>query len=417
MQTTSRTSTVLAGLLGGLIAVAVGAILLATGVIDSGGETRTVVQQSPVTRPATSETPASGLTVSDIYKRVSPGIAFIQARVRRKSESPFGLPQQGNQGVATGSGFVLDKDGYILTNAHVVDEATEVQVRFGKEDPIDAKLVGKDLSTDLAVIKVDPGDAKLTPVPLGDSGRIKVGDPTIAIGNPFGYDGTVTTGIVSAVQRQIDAPNNFSISNVIQTDAAINPGNSGGPLLDGAGRVIGINSQIATGGNGNGSIGIGFAVPVNTAKQILPDLKEGGEVERAYIGVTTTTITKQLSEDLNLPAESGALVQDVVDGGPADKAGLRAGKTRTEEGIFAGGDLIVRVDGKDIKQPEDVATAIADNKPGDQIAIEYLRGGKRRTVQLTLGKRPNKAPATDTPDRDGPGAPKPPDDESPFPLP
>ena len=388
MNSSPRTA-ILSGLIGGIVAVAIGAILLATGVID-GGETNTVVQQAPVSQPAESSDEGGGSTVSQIYKRTSPGIVFIQARVKRATASPFGMPRD-DQGTATGSGFVLDKDGYILTNAHVVDEATDVQVSFGEGDAVDAKIVGKDLSTDLAVIKVSPGDAKLTPVPLGDSSKIQVGDPTIAIGNPFGYDDTVTTGIVSAVQRQIDAPNGFSISNVIQTDAAINPGNSGGPLLDGAGRVIGINTQIATGGAGNGSVGIGFAVPVNAAKSILAELKKGGEVERAFMGVTTTTITKQLAEDLNLPADEGALVQDVVEGGPVDKAGLRAGRTQTGEGIVAGGDLIVKVDGRDISKPEDVAAAIADKKPGEKVTVEYYRGGKKRAAEVTLGKRPNKA--------------------------
>jgi S1-C subfamily serine protease len=395
MNPSSRTALV-SGLIGGLVAVVIGAVLLATNVIHS-GETKTVVQQAPVSQPSPNNQESGGLTVADIYKRTSPGVAFIQARVKRATASPFGLPRQ-DQGIATGSGFVLDKNGYILTNAHVIDQASDVQVSFGRGDPVDAKIVGKDLSTDLAVIKVNPKDTKLTPVPLGDSGKIQVGDPTIAIGNPFGYDDTVTTGIVSAVQRQIDAPNGFSITNVIQTDAAINPGNSGGPLLDGAGRVIGINSQIATGGAGSGSVGIGFAVPVNTAKSILPELKKSGEVEHAFVGVTTTPITKQLAKDLNLPTDKGALVQDVVKGGPADKAGLRAGRTQTGAGIVAGGDLIVAVGGKEIAKPEDVANAIANKKPGEKLTVEYYRGSKKRTAVVTLGKRPNKAaPAPSSP--------------------
>ncbi|MEA2403885.1 MAG: hypothetical protein QOE08_532 [Thermoleophilaceae bacterium] len=388
MTKTSRTA-VLSGLAGGLLAVVLGALLISTGAVTA-GNTKTVVQQAPVSRPASNNQEAGGLTVSEIYKHVSPGVAYIQARVKRATASPFGLPRQ-DQGIATGSGFVLDKNGYILTNAHVIDQASDVQVSFGRGDPVSAKIVGKDLSTDLAVIKVSPNGKKLTPVPLGDSSKIQVGDPTIAIGNPFGYDDTVTTGIVSAVQRQIDAPNGFSISNVIQTDAAINPGNSGGPLLDGAGRVIGINSQIATGGAGNGSVGIGFAVPVNTAKGILSQLEKGGEVERAYVGVTTTPVDKQLAADLNLPSGKGALVQDVVKGGPADKAGLRAGRTQTATGIVAGGDLIVKVGGRAITKPEDVSAAIADKKPGQKLTIEYYRGSKKHLAVVTLGKRPNTA--------------------------
>ena len=185
-------------------------------------------------------------------------------------------------------------------------------------------------------------------MPLGDSSAAEVGDPVVAIGNPFGFTRTVTTGIVSAVAREIKAPNGFSISNVIQTDASINPGNSGGPLMDADGRVIAINSQIATGG-GSGSVGIGFAIPINTAKKLLPKLREGGEIERAYLGVEMSAVTADLKRDLNLAAEQGALVTCVVEGGPAEKAGIRGGRTGTATGIPAGGDLIVEVDGKKVE--------------------------------------------------------------------
>jgi S1-C subfamily serine protease len=272
--------------------------------------------------------------------------------------------------------------------------------------------VGTDLSTDLAVLKVDPDEApRLRPLALGDSGDLRVGDPVIAIGNPFGYSRTVTTGIVSALQRQISAPNNFQIDDVIQTDASINPGNSGGPLIDARGQVVGINSQIATGGS-NGSVGIGFAVPVNTAKKIVPQLKEDGKVERAYLGVTTTTVTEQLAEDLNLPVEEGALVQDVVDGGPADDAGLRAGRTEIGQGLRVGGDIIVEVDGQPIARNSEVGDAILDNKPGDEIEIEYFRGDDRRMTEVKLGSRPQSLDAFGSvPDQ------APEDDSLPFPLP
>src|SRR3954471_17512409 len=182
---TVRNSNVISGLVGGGVAVVIGAILIATGVIDNGKTTKTVVQQSPITQPA-SDTKSSGLTVSDIYKKVSPGVAFISADVVENSNSPFGFPQQ-QRGTATGSGFVLDKSGYVLTNAHVVNGGTNIQVRFGHGDPVDAKLVGRDLSTDLALVKVDPSKVKLDPLPLGDSSKLSVGDPAVAIGNPFGY--------------------------------------------------------------------------------------------------------------------------------------------------------------------------------------------------------------------------------------
>jgi S1-C subfamily serine protease len=234
----------------------------------------------------------------------------------------------------------------------------------------------------------------------------------IAIGNPFGYSRTVTTGIVSALQRQISAPNNFQIDNVIQTDASINPGNSGGPLIDAHGEVVGINSQIATGGS-NGSVGIGFAVPVNTAKQIVPQLKEDGEVERAYLGVTTATVTEQEAEDLNLPVDQGALIQDVVPNGPADDAGLRGGRTAIAEGINVGGDLIVKIDGREIERNADVADAILDNKPGDEVDIEFFRGDERRSVTAELGKRPQSLADSALPQ----GGEEPPDEGLPFPLP
>src|SRR3954453_15622711 len=391
---TVRNSNVVSGLVGGGVAVVIGAILIATGVIDNGKTTKTVVQQSPITQPA-SDTKSSGLTVSDIYKKVSPGVAFIEADVVENTNSPFGFPQQ-QRGTATGSGFVLDKQGYILTNAHVVNGASNIQVHFGQGSPVSAKLIGKDLSTDLALIKVDPSKTKLDPVPLGDSSKLKVGDPAVAIGHPFGSDATVPPGIISAVQRQINAPNGFSIDNVIQTGAAINPGNSGGPLLNAVGQVVGINSQIATGGGGSGSVGIGFAIPINTAKTVIPQLKASGKVEHAYIGITTAEVTPQAAKDLNLPTTHGALVQALVKGGPADKAGIRAGHTQTnaEGGLVAGGDLITRVAGRAINKPDDTAAAIADKKPGDKVQISFYRGKTVKTATVTLGTRPSKLPSS-----------------------
>ncbi len=308
---------------------------------------------------------------------------------------------------------MISDEGFIVTNAHVVEGSRDVRVRFGEpgeDESIDARVVGADPSTDIAVLKIDIDEDKLDPLPLGDSSKLKVGDPTIAIGNPFGFDQTVTTGIVSALQRQIPAPNTFSIDDVIQTDASINPGNSGGPLLDAAGRVIGVNSQIATGGS-QGSVGIAFAVPVNTVKEVVPQLEEDGKIERPYIGVTTAPVA-DLARDLNLPAKRGALVQDVQPRSPAARAGLRAGRTRTQEGITLGGDLIVGIDGRDVASPEDVAAAIEDNKPGDSIEIEFLRGRTRESVTLELAPRPASAGGADP--REGLG---PPEDDDVLPLP
>jgi S1-C subfamily serine protease len=389
-------SNALAGLLGGIVVAVVVAILLSTGAIDT-GKTTTVVQRQAPLAAASGSTPAAeasgGLTVGDIYKKAGPGVAFIQATVVQTTPSPFGFPQQ-QRGEATGSGFVLNGNGYIATNAHVVAGAKDVQVSFGKGAPTPAKVVGSDPSTDLAVIKVDPSKVKLTTIPLGDSDKLRVGDPVVAIGNPFGFDDTVTTGIVSALGREIKAPNDFSIGHTIQTDAAINPGNSGGPLLDQQGRVVGINAQIATGGSGKGSVGIGFAIPVNLAKQVFPQLIATGKVPHAYIGITTAALTPSLVKDLNLPSATGALVQAVEPGSPAAKAGLRAGTTQTSSQLVAGGDLIVGVDGKPVRTPEDIAAAIGDNKPGDPVTIQYFRGHTKRTATVTLTNRPAKAPSS-----------------------
>ena len=378
----------IAGALGGLIVLIAGAVLLVTGVI--GGETtrEVVQQQAPLARPVADAGKGDGRTVGDIYRSEAPGVVFIRAQGGGQGDSPFGSPQP--EGAATGSGFVVDKQGFILTNAHVVEGARKVEVSFNeKDDPVQAEVKGRDPSSDLAVLKVNPDDAKLVPIPLGSSSGVKVGDAVIAIGNPFGLARTVTTGIVSAKQREIEAPNGFPIRNIIQTDASINPGNSGGPLLDANGRVIGINSQIATGGSGSGSVGIGFAVPVDTARQLLPQLKTDGEIERAYLGVEMAEVTERVADDLNLPAKEGALIQEVVPGGPAAEAGLRGGRTPTAEGLRAGGDLIVEVDGKKVASSEQVAEAIAGKKPGDEVEVAYFRGDDRKTTTVKLEERPN----------------------------
>jgi S1-C subfamily serine protease len=379
-------STLVAGILGGLIVLVLGAVLIATDVIDT-GDSRTVVrEQAPISQPASDPSAGGGRTVQDIYRVEGPGVAFIQAEGVSES-SVFGQ----EQGTATGSGFVVDEDGTILTNAHVVEGADQVTVSFEENgDSIDAEVKGVDPDTDLAVLKIDPGDVEdLTVLPLGDSSDLEVGDPVVAIGNPFGLQRTVTTGIVSALQRQIDAPSGFSISNVIQTDASINPGNSGGPLLDAQGRVIGINSQIATGGSGQGSVGIGFAVPINTAKDLLPELRQGKEIERAYLGVSMATVTEDLASEANLPIDSGALVESVEDGTPAERAGLRGSEIDELSGdISRPGDLIVAIDGEPVESADDVVSTVAGKQPGDTIELEIYRGDDKRTVSVELGERP-----------------------------
>jgi putative serine protease PepD len=346
-----RRSAFLAGFGGALLAVALLGVLAAVGVFGGGGREAA----STVTVPPALAASGGTTAVGKIYDRASPGVVSIQA------------------GAASGSGFVLDRQGRIVTNAHVVAGARDVQVQFGEDGPsVDAELVGSDPSSDVAVLRVDPGDVegRLRPLPLANSDDVRVGDLTVAIGNPFGLPGTATAGIVSALGRQIDAPNGFSISGAIQTDAAINPGNSGGPLLDRTGRVIGVNSQIATGGAGNTNVGIGFAVPANTVRKVVPDLEDDGRVRRAYLGVSTS----------GSQSGSGALVGAVVPGGPADDAGLQAG------------DVITRVGGAEIRRPEDISAAIADRKPGEDVRIAYTRAGDDRTVDVHLGVRPEQAP-------------------------
>jgi S1-C subfamily serine protease len=394
-------SILLAGVLGGLIVLVLGAVLIATDVIDT-GDSRTVVRrQAPISQPASDPGAASGgRTVQDIYRQEGRGVAYVQAT---------GVSGGGE---ATGSGFVVDEDGTILTNAHVVDGADEVRVSFEENgESIPAEVKGVDADTDLAVLTIDPNDVdNLTVLPLGDSSELEVGDPVVAIGNPFGLQRTVTTGIVSALQRQIDAPSGFSISDVIQTDASINPGNSGGPLLDAQGRVIGINSQIATGG-GQGSVGIGFAVPIDTAKSLLPRLRKGEDIERAYLGVRMGTVTGDLADELNLPQDSGALIDSVEDSGPAEEAGLRASLRDDLTGeITEPGDLIVSVDGDPVQSADDVVGAVAGKKPGDTLEIEFYRGDDKRTVRVELGQRPEALGETS-------GSEDSPQDEPLFPLP
>ena len=296
---------------------------------------------------------ARSRAVRQIYASASPSVVRIQAAE--------GSSQ------ASGTGFVIDAGGTIVTNAHVVRAATRAQVRLDDNAAaIDAEVLGTDLSSDLAVLRVAGSKtAHLRPLVLADSDAVQVGDLAVAIGYPLGLDRTATQGIVSGVGRAIKAPNGFSIDKVIQTDAPINPGNSGGPLLDGAGRVIGVNSQIATAGGG-GNVGIGFAVPANTVRQVVPRLERGGSIRRPYLGVSTLAST----------VGSGALVADVVAGGPAQAGGVEIG------------DVIVGVAGKDVLAPEDISAAIESRKPGHEIAVEVQRAGATRTLRVTLGARP-----------------------------
>ena len=392
-------------LIGGAV---VAAVIAAFGGL--GGETQkvvTTVQATPLAPSNASQTTKT-LTPHDIYVRDAPGVVFVTSTIVQKTESPFGLFGGGEaqrQGQATGSGIVIDSNGTILTNYHVVENAIKVTVSLKKGQTVDAQVVGKDPSNDLAVLRIPTDGLVLHPLTLGDSSGVQVGDPVLAIGNPFDLERTLTTGVISALQRQITAPNGFTIDNVLQTDAPINPGNSGGPLLDASGRVIGINSQIETGGtSGGGSVGIGFAVPINTAKSEISQLEKGGTVRGAYLGLTSLTVDGSLSA-LNLPVKSGALVQDVQKGTPAEKAGIRGGITgSTENGqVAVGGDIITSIGGKAVASSEELANDIVAKKPGDRVSIGLLRGNghggyERKTVSVTLGSRPNSVPNPNTPE-------------------
>ena len=394
----------ISALLGGGVVVAV---VAAVGGLGDSQQTVTTVQAAPIA-PSNASQQSGRLTPHDIYVKDAPGVVFVTSTIVQRGESPFNLFGGGEtqrQGQATGSGIVIDRNGTILTNWHVVENAIKVTVSLEKGKTVNAQVAGKDPSNDLAVLRIHPDGLALHPLTLGNSSGVQVGDPVLAIGNPFDLERTLTTGVISALQRQITAPNGFTINNVLQTDAPINPGNSGGPLLDAAGRVIGLNSQIETGGTSGGSVGIGFAVPINTAKSEIAQLEKGGTVRGAYLGLTSLTIDGSLSA-LNLPVKSGALVQSVQKGTPAEKAGIRGGTVSgsTEGGqVAVGGDIITSIVGKTVTSSEDVANDVQAHKPGDTIAIGLLRangkgGYERKTVSVKLASRPNSVPNPSTPE-------------------
>jgi S1-C subfamily serine protease len=334
-----------------------------------GGGVGNVMLQAPTT---------GALTAEQIYKRDAPGVVKVTATDASSGSESLG------------SGFVIDKAGHIVTNFHVVRGATKVLVAFSSNDQIGGTVVGLDPSTDIAVLKIETHASALTPLELGNSDAVRVGDTVYAIGNPFGYVRTLTSGIVSAVQRQIRAPNSLTIDNAIQTDASINHGNSGGPLLDAAGRVIGVTSQIYAENSQQGNLGIGFAVPVNTVRNIAAQIISTGKVAHAYLGVETAPITKQLSKLYNLPS-SGLIIQNAVSGGPAARAGLRGGTTDVVvngESYRLGGDVIITVDGTPVSAFEQLRDAIARKKPGDKIKLGTVHNGSVKSVTITLGQAP-----------------------------
>jgi S1-C subfamily serine protease len=370
------------------VALAVVAVLALVGVFDSDGSPSARLGPVPEAR-------ADGTVwTTEVYNRVKPSVMFIQATIEAPQTSPFG-PPQGEQGTATGTGFLIDDQGRILTNAHVIENGTDVSIRVAEDKLVPAKVVGADPSDDLALLQVSPkdlGDAK--PLQFVDSDDVPVGAPVAAIGNPLGLQNTITQGIVSAKQRRITAPDGFTIDNVIQTDAAVNPGNSGGPLVDDQGRVVGVNSQIATapsqtGAASEGFIGIAFAIPSNTARKAIPDLEDDGKVVKPYLGVSTVTLSPDLARQLHLGVDAGALVVAVAKGSPAARAGIRGTPGAGANGALRpDGDVIVAVDGKTVASSEDVSAAIAGHKPGDTVELRYVRAGKAHTATVKLAARP-----------------------------
>jgi S1-C subfamily serine protease len=378
--------------LGLLCAVAGAAVALAigsgTGLLE---ETNVVVSTVERTGPAAAPLAPSGQREFDaaaIYAARAGGVVTIYAEFSGGSGSQ-------------GSGFVIDDDGTILSNAHVITDVASSQravraadalyVEFSDGDRVEAQVVGWDIFSDVGVIRVDPADHPLAPVPLGDSATVAVGTPVAAIGSPFGNQGSLSVGVVSATGRQIDSlTSRYSVAGAIQIDAPINRGNSGGPLFDGSGRVIGINAQIRS--SSGTAEGVGFAIPINLARRVLPDLEQTGKVEYAYIGIETQDVTPGIARRLGLPVERGALVARVNPGGPADKAGLRGGSERIRYhglDLTPGGDVIVSIDGLRVQSADDISRIVTETlRPGQTVTFVVVRDGARRSIDVTLVARP-----------------------------
>jgi S1-C subfamily serine protease len=332
-----------------------------------------------------------GLTVNEIYRRAAPAVVQITSTTAPTTEVDpfFGFRTEQPAQQALGSGFVLDKQGHIVTNFHVVEGAQQVEVSFSNQKTYKANVVGTDPSTDLAVLRVDVSSRALTPLMLADSDKVTVGDAVVAIGNPFGLDRTATAGIVSALQRLVTAPNGQTIDHVIQTDAPINSGNSGGPLLNAEGEVIGVNSQISS-PNGGGNVGIGFAVPSNTVREVAAQLMRSGRVQRAFLGLYAQSIDGELARTFNMPVDAGLLVERVEAASPAAKAGIEGGDTSavvSGTNYMLGGDVIVAVDGKRTTSLGQLRDALARCKPGDEVEIKLYRGNDEKTVTVKLGRQ------------------------------
>jgi S1-C subfamily serine protease len=365
-------ATVLTALVSGLsAALAVSAVFLAAGAFDDDDD-------GPRSGPAASPAATRGADASALFRRTRDGVVLVEAR-RPGTPLSFGRPSR-DDGIATGTGFAVDESGHIVTNDHVAAGGRVVTIQAGPRTPrVRARIVGRDPSTDLALLRVDPDAAELAPLPLGDSDDVRVGDTAVAVGNPFGLQRSLTVGVVSAVDRSIDAPDGFPIEGAVQTDAAINPGNSGGPLLDDAGRVIGVLAQ-------SESDGIAYAVPVDTLRRVMPELRRTGRVERAHLGVATVELEPDLARTLGIGAREGLVVSQVTGGGPADDAGLRGARS-IERGAPRGGDVLLAIEGTPLVRTEDLTAALERLSPGEEVELTVLRDGRRIALEAELGRR------------------------------
>ena len=374
-------------------------VLMAVGVLPVRTRTTTVVTRQPAATGTTetSTAPSSGaLTPAQIYQKDSSGVVEVVSTLQTTTQGFFG-PVSG-QSQALGSGFVVSKQGYVLTNAHVVSSdgqaASKVSVVFkgrgSQTTTVAARIGGSDETSDVAVLKVDPANAPaLDPLVLGDSSAAQVGEPVVAIGNPLGFDFSLTSGIVSATDRNLQSPNGSTISNGIQTDAAINEGNSGGPLIDATGKVIGINEQIASQSGGNQ--GLGFAVPIDTAASVMSQLEKTGSVAYAWLGVSGQTISPDVANALGLHVSQGVLVASVESGSPAAKAGIRGGQAQValqNQVYVTGGDVLTKIDGRPVSSNEQLSTIVTGHKPGDKVTVTVVRGTQTVSIHVTLGTRP-----------------------------
>jgi len=321
-----------------------------------------------------------------VYEKVADGVVNVTSTAVQMDFFFNAFPTQGS-----GSGSIIDTKGHILTNHHVVANAQKLEVTLGDGSKWPAKLIGSDPDNDLAVIQIDAPKEKLKVIPMGDSKSLRIGQKVLAIGNPFGLDRTLTTGIISSLGRTIRSEVGNLIEDIVQTDAAINPGNSGGPLLNSEGEIIGINSAIVS--PSGGSVGIGFAIPVNTAKRVIPELISKGYVSYPWIGATIQTLIPEVAKYLKVKIERGAMIAEVVKGGPAEKAGLKGGSQRVQVGnmiVIAGGDIVVKADQHDVKSHDELIRYIREKKPGDAILLKVFRNGIFNDVKVTLGERPRK---------------------------